>query len=109
MNIKLWTKKRNLYDAVDDAVPKTTRELLKAIIFAVSIPAHFFAMQLRKSIEGLGIDEETLSRVLVTRHEVDMGFIKAYYKLDGKYELVEDSELIKSSKVFLMLSFYAII
>ena len=83
-------KKRNLYDAVDDAVPKTTRELLKAIIFAVSIPAHFFAMQLRKSIEGLGTDEETLSRVLVTRHEVDMGFIRAYYKLDGKYELVED-------------------
>ena len=54
----------------------------------MSIPAHFFAMQLRKSIEGLGTDEETLSRVLVTRHEVDMGFIRAYYK----YELVEDRE-----------------
>ena len=83
-------KKRNLYDAVDDACPKATRELLKAIIFAVVIPSHYFAHLLKKSIVGLGTDEETLSRVLVTRHEIDMDFIRNYYKLETKNELIDD-------------------
>jgi len=75
---------------VDDACPKTTRELLKAIIFAVVIPSHYFAHLLKKSIVGLGTDEETLSRVLVTRHEIDMDFIRNYYKLETKTELIDD-------------------
>ena len=83
-------KKRNLYDAVEDACSKTTRELLKAIIFAVVIPSHYFAHLLKKSIVGLGTDEETLSRVLVTRHEIDMDFIRNYYKLETKNELIDD-------------------
>ena len=83
-------KKRNLYDAVDDACPKATRELLKAIIFAVVIPSHYFAYLLKKSIVGIGTDEETLSRVLVTRHEIDMDFIRNYYKLETKNELIDD-------------------
>ena len=83
-------KKRNLYDAVDDAVSKTTKELIKAIIFAVVIPSHYFAHLLKKSIVGLGTDEETLNRVLVTRHEIDMEFIRNYYKAETKRELIED-------------------
>lgn len=83
-------KKKNLYDAVDDQCPKGTRELLKAIIFAVTLPSHYFAYLLKKSIEGLGTDEETLNRVLVTRHEVDMDFIRNYYKLETKRELIDD-------------------
>ena len=83
-------KKRNLYDAVDETVPKSTKELIKAIIFAVVMPSQYFANLLRKSIEGLGTDEETLSRVLVERHEIDMDFVRAYYKLETKRELVDD-------------------
>ena len=87
---KTMGKKKNLYDAIDDQCPKTTRELLKAIVFAVTLPSHYFAYLLRKSIEGLGTDEETLNRVLVTRHEIDMDFIRNYYKLETKRELVAD-------------------
>ena len=83
-------KKRNLYDAVDDACPKVTREIIKAIIYAVVLPAHYFAHLLKKSIIGLGTDEETLSRVLVTRHEVDMDLIRYYYKAETKNELIDD-------------------
>ena len=83
-------KKKNLYDAVDDNVPKTTKELIKAIIFAVVMPSQYFAHLLKKSIVGLGTDEETLSRVLVERHEIDMEFIRHYYKLETKRELVDD-------------------
>lgn len=83
-------KKRNLYDAIDDLCPRATKELLKAIIFAIVIPSHYFAHLLKKSIVGIGTDEETLSRVLVTRHEIDMEFIRNYYKLETKNELVND-------------------
>ena len=83
-------KKRNLYDAVDDTVPKTTKELIKAIIYAVVLPSHYFAHLLKKSIVGLGTDEETLNRVLVERQEIDMDFIRNYYKLETKRELIDD-------------------
>ena len=83
-------KKKNLYDAVDDACPKTTREIIKAIIFAVTLPGHYFAHLLKKSIVGIGTDEETLSRVLVTRHEVDMDLIRYYYKAETNNELIDD-------------------
>ena len=83
-------KKRNLYDAVDDTISKTTRELIKAIIFAVVMPSQYFAHLIKKSIVGIGTDEETLSRVLVERHEIDMDFIRSYYKLETKRELVDD-------------------
>ena len=83
-------KKKNLYDAVDDNVPKATRELIKAIIFAVVMPSQYFAYLLKKSIVGLGTDEELLSRVLVERHEIDMEFIRHYYKLETKRELIDD-------------------
>ena len=83
-------KKRNLYDAVDDTISKTTRELIKAIIFAVVMPSQYFAHLIKKSIVGIGTDQETLSRVLVERHEIDMDFIRSYYKLETKRELVDD-------------------
>ena len=87
---KMDKKKRNLYDAVDDTISKSTKELIKAIIFAVVIPSHYFAYLLKKSIVGIGTDEETLSRVLVTRHEIDMEFIRNYYKAETKRELIDD-------------------
>ena len=83
-------KKRNLYDAVDDTVSKNTKEIIKAIIFAVVMPSQYFAHLLKKSMAGFGTDEETLSRVLVERHEIDMDFIRSYYKLETKRELVDD-------------------
>ena len=83
-------KKRNLYDAVDDTVSKNTKEIIKAIIFAVVMPSQYFAHLLKKSMAGFGTDEETLSRVLVERHEIDMDFIRSYYKLETKKELVDD-------------------
>ena len=83
-------KKRNLYDAIDKDCASGTKELLKAILFAVSIPSHYFANLLYYSMKGIGTDEETLNRVLVTRHEIDMEFIRNYYKVDFKAELIDD-------------------
>ncbi|XP_022766562.1 annexin D5-like [Durio zibethinus] len=42
-------------------------------------PAKYFAKVLRKAMEGLGTDDTTLIRVIVTRTEIDMQYIKAEY------------------------------
>ncbi|KAK4752634.1 hypothetical protein SAY87_021432 [Trapa incisa] len=42
-------------------------------------PAKYFAKVLRKAMKGLGTDDTTLIRVIVTRTEIDMQYIKAEY------------------------------
>ncbi|KAG2667763.1 hypothetical protein I3760_15G130900 [Carya illinoinensis] len=42
-------------------------------------PAKYFAKVLRKSMKGLGTDDTTLVRVIVTRTEIDMQYIKVEY------------------------------
>ena len=86
------SKKRNLYDVVDSTCPDKTKEILKAIIYSVIMPSHYFAHLLKKAIIGAGTDNKVLNRVLVTRAEVDMENIRNYYKLETKNELVKDIE-----------------
>ena len=55
--------------------------LLRATITCLINPDKYFERVLRKSIMRLGTDEEALTRVVVTRAEVDMVRIKeAYYR-----------------------------
>ncbi|XP_030541202.1 annexin D5 [Rhodamnia argentea] len=42
-------------------------------------PAKYFAKVLHKAMKGLGTDDTTLIRVIVTRTEIDMQYIKAEY------------------------------
>jgi len=45
----------------------------------------FFAHRLRKAFEGLGTDDTTLIRVVVSRFELDLGDVaEAYEKAYGK-------------------------
>ncbi|KAK4567226.1 hypothetical protein RGQ29_003154 [Quercus rubra] len=65
-----------------------SRAQLAAIIFAChdmygnslkKNPARYFAKVLLKAMKGLGTDDTTLIRVIVTRTEIDMQYIKAEY------------------------------
>ncbi|MCO5581912.1 hypothetical protein L7F22_035801 [Adiantum nelumboides] len=56
---------------------------LRAIIKCVHSPAKYFAKVLYKSMKGLGTDDATLIRVVVTRAEIDMQYIKVEFV--GKY------------------------
>ena len=48
-------------------------------------PAKFFAERLYKSMKGLGTDEDTLTRVIVSRCEIDLEHVKeAFQKAYGK-------------------------
>ena len=44
---------------------------------------------LRKAMKGLGTDDTTLIRVIVTRTELDMPYIKAEYEKQYKKPLVD--------------------
>ncbi|KAK4423345.1 Annexin D5 [Sesamum alatum] len=48
-------------------------------------PGKYFAKVLYKAMKGMGTDDTTLTRVIVTRTEIDMQYIKAeYHKKYGK-------------------------
>lgn len=54
-------------------------KLLRATIKCLTYPEKYFEEVLRLSVKGLGIDEEALTRVVVTRADVDMKHIKEEY------------------------------
>ncbi|KAI3700127.1 hypothetical protein L2E82_44744 [Cichorium intybus] len=53
---------------------------LVTILQSAENPGKYFAKVLRKAMKGLGTDEKTLTRIIVTRTEMDMQYIKAEYK-----------------------------
>ncbi|KAK6945720.1 Annexin repeat [Dillenia turbinata] len=53
--------------------------LLRAVIKCLTCPEKYFAKVLRLAINRLGTDEEALTRVVVTRADVDMKNIKEEY------------------------------
>jgi annexin D len=59
---------------------------------------------LRKSMKGLGTDDKTLIRVVVTRTEIDMLYIKAEYHKKYKKTLAEaiQSETSGNYRAFLL-------
>ncbi|GBP85379.1 Annexin B10, partial [Eumeta japonica] len=56
------------------------KEALSAIVECVECAAAWFARRLRHAMQGLGTDDRTLIRVVVSRAEVDLGAIKREYE-----------------------------
>ncbi|WOG83607.1 hypothetical protein DCAR_0102784 [Daucus carota subsp. sativus] len=77
---------------------------LVTILNCAENPGKYFAKVLRKAMKGIGTDESTLTRVIVTRAEIDLQYIKAeYMKKHGKslYDAVQ-SETSSHYKNFLL-------
>ncbi|CAB4295877.1 unnamed protein product [Prunus armeniaca] len=53
---------------------------LSTILQCADHPGKYFARVLHKAMKGLGTDDPTLIRVIVTRAEIDMLYIKAEYR-----------------------------
>ncbi|KVH90842.1 annexin D5-like [Cynara cardunculus var. scolymus] len=77
--------------SLQKAVKKETSGLferaLLTILQCAENPAKYFAKVLYKSMKGLGTDDTTLIRVIVTRTEIDMQYIKAEYHKKYKKSL----------------------
>ncbi|KAF5819944.1 putative annexin [Helianthus annuus] len=73
------------------AVKKETSGLFKSALLTIlqcaENPTKYFAKVLHKSMAGLGTDDTTLIRVIVTRTEIDMQYIKAEYHKKYKKSL----------------------
>lgn len=64
--------------------------LLRATIKCLTCPEKYFEKALRLSMKGLGTKEETLTRVVVTRAEIDMKPIMEQYQRKNNVPLVND-------------------
>jgi len=80
----------NMYgSSLKKAIKKETSGLfefaLLTILQCAQNPAKYFAKELHKAMKGMGTNDTTLIRIIVTRTEIDMQFIKAeYYRKHGK-------------------------
>ncbi|XP_009354446.2 annexin D3 [Pyrus x bretschneideri] len=64
--------------------------LLIAVYWCIASPAKYFAEVIKDSIVGLGTDEDSLNRAIVTRAEIDMIKIREEYSKMSKTSLVDD-------------------
>ncbi|XP_056314266.1 annexin A3a isoform X2 [Danio aesculapii] len=72
--------KNTLQKSIEKEMSGNLEDLLVSIVkCAISTPA-YFAEKLSKSMKGVGTDETTLTRVMVSRGEIDMLDIRAEYK-----------------------------
>ncbi|KAK3019634.1 hypothetical protein RJ639_004996 [Escallonia herrerae] len=69
----------SLKKAIKSETSGTFEYALVTILQCAENPGKYFAKVLRKAMKGMGTDDTTLTRVIVTRAEIDMRYIKAEY------------------------------
>ncbi|TYH73696.1 hypothetical protein ES332_D05G347100v1 [Gossypium tomentosum] len=72
--------KKTLEKAIRDETHKNFEYALKTILRCAESPPRFYAKALRKAMKGIGTADTDLIRIVVTRAEVDMHYIKAEYR-----------------------------
>ncbi len=81
--------KTTLLQAVEKEFSGDSKEALIGIIYAMISPAEYFAKRVHKSVKGLGTDNTSLIRILITRDEIDMPQIKQFFKQLYKKDMIE--------------------
>lgn len=76
-----WTEyvkltQRDILNSVDRETSGDFKSGLRAIVMNIRCRPMYFAEKLKKSMKGLGTDERTLIRIIVSRSEIDMVQIK---------------------------------
>ncbi|OCU00086.1 hypothetical protein XELAEV_18005871mg [Xenopus laevis] len=78
---------KDIEDSIASEMSGHLEDLLIAIVqCARNLPA-FFAKRLHKALKGAGTDEFTLTRIMVTRSELDLSEIRNEYKKLAGYSL----------------------
>lgn len=72
--------KKTLQESIESEMSGDLEELLVAVLKCVKNVPAYFAERLFKAMKGAGTTESTLTRILVSRSEIDLMDIKAEYK-----------------------------
>ncbi|XP_072109245.1 annexin A3a isoform X2 [Mobula birostris] len=89
---KLITNK-TMEDSIKSEMSGDLKKLMLSLVQCSRSTPAYFAERIHKSVKGVGTDERTLSRILVTRSEIDLLDIQdEYMKASGKslYATIED-------------------
>ncbi|XP_043095641.1 annexin A3-like [Puntigrus tetrazona] len=81
---------KTLQKSIEKEISGDLEKLLVAIVKCVMSTPAYFAEKLHKSMKGVGTDETTLTRVMVSRGEVDMLDIRAEFKKLYKHSLYKE-------------------
>ena len=80
----------DLYTSLKKEFSGNTENLLKAIFYASVNMPEYFATRIRDAIEGVGTKDKQLIRIIVSRCEIDLSYIKqAYFKLYNR-DMISD-------------------
>ena len=80
----------DLYASLKKEFSGNAEALLKAIFYASLNMPEYFATRIRDAIEGVGTKDKQLIRIIVSRCEIDLSYIKqAYFKLYNR-DMVTD-------------------
>lgn len=72
--------KKEISEAIESEVSGDLKEGLLAIVLLATDPHAYFAERLYKSMKGLGTDDTSLIRLIVTRSEIDLKDIAAAFQ-----------------------------
>ena len=81
---------KSLLDTVKNKFSGDFENGLIGIYYAMINPAEYFVQRIHDSIYGWGTDDNTLTRVIVTRYEIDLPEIKEVYKHKYDADMIED-------------------
>jgi annexin A7/11 len=76
--------------AIEEFLEEDEKHLLRELIYNVCRPAELFCKKLKKAIQGLGTDTNTVNRICVTRNELDTTLIRKFYKYLYGVDLQDD-------------------
>ncbi|TNM91857.1 hypothetical protein fugu_018869 [Takifugu bimaculatus] len=72
--------KKTLQESIESEMSGTLQDLLVAVVKCVKNVPAYFAERLFRAMKGAGTTESVLTRILVSRAEIDLSDIKAEYK-----------------------------
>ena len=79
-----------LTKAIEQEFSGDIKKLLQTVLYVLISPSEYFATRIHSAVEGIGSNEKLLTRILVTRAELDLMKIKQYYPILYGKEMIED-------------------
>ena len=81
-----------LIEAINKEFSGDIKKLLKTILYAQISPSEYFATIIHDAVSGIGTNKKTLTRIIVSREEIDLNIIKKFYEKLYNKEMINDIE-----------------